>query len=139
MGAPSTSRATKTPICSVSRHQCGQWEIWQVEWEHFDDGLSKDRPALVISSSAFNASHDHVYFAKISSVDHADPFRISLPMSAPGFQMTGLRKDSHFYLGTVRKVPQPKIRHRRGALPQFSALIFDATIRRLVGWQEPRM
>ena len=43
-----------------------EWEIWLVEWQH-EDGSYKARPALVVTSEAYNDNHPHVLFAQIRS------------------------------------------------------------------------
>ena len=90
-----------------------QWEIWDVEWEH-EDGTSKARPALVVSSTAFNAGNDAIWFAKISTKEHDVPHRLELATSDPAFSRTGLAAHSYFYLANVRQITRSKI-YRRGA------------------------
>ena len=104
-----------------SRTIC-QWEIWQVEWDH-EDGTSKSRPALVLSSSTFNATNDEIWFAKISSKRHHVAHVLELSTNDAAFRSTGLSGTSFFYLANTRKIHRSKIQRRRGILGTMSILM----------------
>src|SRR5579872_3255012 len=98
-------RKTRAPrmTTSDSKPMPKQWEIWEVEWLH-EDGTSKPRPALVVSSNTFNDLGAGVWVAKISSQYFETEHRIELAAGDPSFKSTGLKRSCYLYLSNVRRV-----------------------------------
>jgi|ERR1051326_6375332 mRNA-degrading endonuclease toxin of MazEF toxin-antitoxin module len=113
-----------------------QWEIWQVRWQH-EDGTFKERPALLLSSSAYNQTHDDLWFAKISSVEHNQPFRLELSPADPSFRQTGLTKRCFIYLANARKINKSAIGQQRGRLGLLSALLIGALLKQAIKFEMP--
>ena len=113
-----------------------QWETWDVEWRH-EDGTSKRRPALLISTTACNDEHEELWFVKISSRRHDVPYVVELTPNDPAFAQTGLTKTSYFYIANIQKVHKSRIYKRRGTVGRFTALLIDMQIRKAAGWTAP--
>lgn len=113
-----------------------QWDIWQVEWVH-EDGTSKDRPALLISTTQHNDKHDELWFLKITGRRHNVPYVWELAPSDPAYVGAGLKKTSYFYIADTRKIHKSQIRYRRGSLNPFAAMLIDLQIREATGWSPP--
>lgn len=113
-----------------------QWEIWDVEWPH-EDGTSKRRPALVVSSSEFNGRNDVIWCAKISSRIHEVPFRVELSPGDPSFSATGLNKTSYFYLADVRKVSKRAFYSQRGHVSTLFGMLIVLEIQKAANWTPP--
>src|SRR5207253_1186839 len=73
---------------------CLQWEIWDVDWAH-EDGTSKPRPALVLSSTAFNATGRGAWIAKFTTSCQDVPHLLEFNRTAPSFTATRPRDTCH--------------------------------------------
>jgi mRNA-degrading endonuclease toxin of MazEF toxin-antitoxin module len=113
-----------------------QWEIWDVDWKH-EDGTSKRRPALLISSTEHNRQSDELWFVKVSSVKHNVPYCMEFHKDEPSFTGTGLTKTSYFYIADVRKISKSSVFRRRGAISPMAALLIDHQIRTAIGLTHP--
>lgn len=125
-----------TPSSASPPRHPRQWEIWQVRWRH-EDGTSKGRPALVVSSDAHNARGGDVWCLKISGEAHAVRYRVDLETSDPEFPLTGLTKDSYFYLTNIQRIPPSGIIRHRGVLGRMTGQVIDALIRVLTSTPPP--
>ena len=121
----------------MSSHSICQWEIWQVTWEHLDDGTRKPRPALAVSTTKYNSQHDGAWFIKISGEKHEVHYRVELAPQDPAFRLTGLKKTSYFYPKDVRYISQGQVLYRRGVLGKWTGLLLLREIQKATGW-EPR-
>jgi len=94
-------------------------DIVLIEHRPLDDPSTvKPRPAIIISSSAFNKGNIDVVVAAISSViRHGDPKQIIIQDSDPGFPQTGLKMTSVVKCGAVFAYPKSLIRRRLGKAP----------------------
>lgn len=110
-----------------------QWQIWDVEWPH-EDGTSKRRPALVVSTSAHNASSDEIWVVKISSKFRDVPHRLTICTTDPAFKTTGLKKDSHFYLKKVKLLNRSRFYEQRkpGQLTGITVLMTAIALKKAV-------
>ena len=113
-----------------------QWEIWDVEWHH-EDGTSKRRPALLISTSTYNDMHEDLWFVKISSQQHSVPHIVEIATADLAFAQTGLTKTSYFYIADVQTIPRGDVSKRRGSLNQLTAILVNMEIRKATGWSPP--
>lgn len=111
-----------------------QWEIWQVDWLH-EDGTSKPRPALLLSPSGFNVSHDELWFVKITGTDRSTPNRVKLEEKSPMFATTGLTKSCYIYPENIKKIAKSSIRRKRGYVDRFFGQQVYAEVCRLSGWK----
>lgn len=114
-----------------------QWDIWQVTWIHKDDGTSKDRPALLLSTTDYNAKHDLLWFAKISTPLHNVPLRIELNSGDPAFAGTGLTHTCHLYLGSAREIHKDAILSYRGFLNKLAGAMIQLRLKADTGWTPP--
>jgi mRNA-degrading endonuclease toxin of MazEF toxin-antitoxin module len=112
-----------------------QWEIWDVQWEHKDDGTAKPRPVLILSSTAHNSQSDKVWVIKISSVKHEARFVFELNPLDPAAAGTGLKKTSYFYLTTLREIPKTTIlkERPRGRLNPISQFAIRFLVKQATG------
>jgi len=108
-----------------------QWEIWEVDWLH-EDGTSKPRPALVVSSNTFNSGHSGAWVAKISSQYFDTEHRIEIAAGDPSFKSTGLKKSCYVYLANVRLIEPDLLLYRRGRLGSFSALVIAIQLKKAI-------
>ncbi len=92
-----------------------QWDIWQVNWVH-EDGQIKDRPALLLTDSALNASRETLLFAKITGTLGEAELRFTLDWQDPERAENGLSKTSHVYLANQQEVEKRAVLYRRGRL-----------------------
>ena len=113
-----------------------QWEIWDVEWLH-EDGSSKRRPALIISTTAYNDKHGAVHFVQLSSQYHNVRYRQSIAPGDPGFGLSGLTKKSYIYPANIQEIPKAHIYRRRGKISEFTGRLVLWSIRELTGSQPP--
>jgi mRNA-degrading endonuclease toxin of MazEF toxin-antitoxin module len=113
-----------------------QWEIWQVDWEH-EDGTSKARPVLILSSTSAAESGDQIWVAKFTKTMSDVPFRIEFSRSDPSFRETGLNETCYLYLAEARKVPKSRFLYRRGRLPVLSAALVGFLLKQAVRFPVP--
>ncbi len=99
-----------------------QWEIWYVDWPH-DDGGSKDRTVLAISTNSENVSEGFVRFVKITGEDHPGvPCRLCLEPRDVDFKHTGLVKKSWIHFTDIKKIHGNQLRRRIGHVGVFTAV-----------------
>jgi len=73
----------------------------------------KPRPAVVVQSDLFNATHSSIVVCLITShLEDAPLFRIPVPTSTK----TGLKVPSQVMVDKVIAIPRNRITHRAGAL-----------------------
>ncbi len=109
-----------------------QWDIWQVHWQH-DDGGSKPRPALVLSSKEFNEAHGFAWFARISSSVFDAP-HYEFRRADPFFEQTGLDKDCRLYYTEVQALEEDRLLYYRGGLDRYTSWEVDMKMREATGW-----
>jgi mRNA-degrading endonuclease toxin of MazEF toxin-antitoxin module len=95
-------------------------DIVLIEHRPLDDPSTvKARPAIVISSSAFNKGNLDVIVAAISSViRHGDPKQVVIQNDDAEFALTGLKVTSAIKCGSLFAYPKSHIRRRLGRAPQ---------------------
>ena len=119
---------SKVPLMAIR-----QWEIWQANWRHEDDGTCKPRTVLVLSPASYNETHDHIWAIKISGEKHSVPLVFELNPLDPAFAGTGLTKTSYFYLQTARKILQSEFLYQRGRLNPMSQTFMRLLIENATG------
>jgi len=83
-----------------------------------DPSAVKPRPAIVLSSSAFNKGNLDVIIAAISSVvRRGDPKQIMIQDTDSGFSQTGLKVTSAIKCGAIFAYPRSLIRRKLGEAP----------------------
>lgn len=112
-----------------------QWEIWEVEWDH-DDGTKKNRPALIVSSTTYNATNNRVWVAMMSTKRHTAP-KVAFDPQDPGWPQTGLRRPCYCYVTNVREVDKSKLLRLRGFVTQMRAAMISYMIKQLINWTPP--
>ncbi|HLX61190.1 MAG TPA: type II toxin-antitoxin system PemK/MazF family toxin [Planctomycetota bacterium] len=110
-----------------------QWDIWEVLWHHLDDGTSKPRPVLVISSDKYNAANNHFWGIKITSVPQRDPHVFEVTAFDPAFAVTGLKKTSYFCLNMAREIKKTDALHLRGHLGVMMQFALKQLIEKATG------
>ncbi len=105
-----------------------QWDIWQVNWKH-EDGSSKPRPALLISSTEYNENNEALAFIKISGIKHDIPYRLDLGVKDASFATTKLEKQSYIYCANVQKIKKKSILYQRG----YADLALIRRVMRIIG------
>lgn len=95
-----------------------QWDIWQVEWTHFDPNAVKEngRPAVVFSTIEELADEKIARCWCISSQNHpSNQPRVMIRKGTLGFQGSGLDTTSWVYMTDeqhLRLTSPPFLRHR---------------------------
>jgi hypothetical protein len=108
-----------------------QWEIWQVRWDH-DDGSSKDRPAISISTTTEVAAQGFARFLKITKEDHPEvPCCLKISSTEPQFRHTGLDVTRWIHCLDDQTVDAGGLRYRRGHVNALTAAYISA---RLTNW-----
>lgn len=107
-----------------------QWSIWRVAWPNHD-GTTKDRPALVVSSTAFNDRSGEAVFMEISTKEHPEWERFTLDATDPAFASTKLRETSHFHLEHLKRLPASRVGHPLGHLGRMTALFLSLRLKQL--------
>jgi mRNA interferase MazF len=94
---------------------------------------AKLRPALVIQADNLNTGLPQVVLAMISSnmVRAGHPSRVSVGVSTPQGQQTGLHVDSVIMTDNLRTVLESQIRHVIGVWSDMAAV--DAALRQTLG------
>jgi mRNA-degrading endonuclease toxin of MazEF toxin-antitoxin module len=114
-----------------------QWDIWQVNWHH-EDGTSKPRPALILSSSAYARANASVWVAKFTKTCVPNtPFMIQFDKSDPTFPETGLTESCCLYIAECRKIDASLLIHRRGRLPIITAGLIGALMKQALKFRIP--
>jgi mRNA-degrading endonuclease toxin of MazEF toxin-antitoxin module len=113
-----------------------QWEIWQVDWEH-EDGTSKPRPALILSSTRSANSSPEIWVAKFTKTRSEVPFRIEFNRNDPSFKETGLTETCYLYLAEARRVSKGRFIRRRGKLPILSAVMVGFMLKKAIRFEMP--
>lgn len=86
----------------------------------------KPRPAVVVQSDLFNATHASVVVCLITShLEDAPLFRIPVPAG----RTTGLKRESQVMVDKVIAIPRNKITGRAGALPAGALKEVDHALR----------
>jgi len=86
----------------------------------------KPRPAVVVQSDLFNATHSSVAVCLITShLEDAPLFRIPVPAG----KTTGLKRESQVMVDKVIAIPRNKITGRAGALPANALKEVDHALR----------
>ena len=119
-----------------SAPQFCQWEIWQVVWEH-EDGTSKNRPALILSSTSVAKVDTELWVAKFTKTDFPLPFKMYFDRTAPSFKETGLTANCYLYLASARRIDKSKFLYRRGRLPVLSAALVGVMLKQALKFPIP--
>jgi mRNA interferase MazF len=86
----------------------------------------KPRPAVVVQSDLFNATHSSVVVCLITShLEDAPLFRIPVPAG----RTTGLKLESQVMVDKVIAIPRNKITGRAGAIPAGALKEVDHALR----------
>lgn len=113
-----------------------QWEVWQVNWDH-EDGTIKDRPVIILSSTATAQANQEIWVAKFTKSRKEIPFRIEFKDSDPSFPETGLSKTCYLYIAEARKIPKSAFLHRRGKLSVLSAVMAGFIVKQALKFKIP--
>lgn len=109
-----------------------QWEIWRVVWRH-EDGTSKPRPALAVSSQAYNAANGHAVFVKITSQVHSNvPGRLKIDSANPDFRHTGLDVTSWIHGFDDQRVVDADLLDRLGHINAITAVYLAAMLKAII-------
>ena len=109
----------------------GQWEIWQVYWDH-GDGTGKDRPAVAISTPAQNNANGYARFVKITGEDHPEvPCRLKIDPRDQHFAHTGLDHRSWIHFLDDNKVAAADLRYRRGHISAWTVVYLRMRLEKL--------
>jgi mRNA-degrading endonuclease toxin of MazEF toxin-antitoxin module len=111
-----------------------QWEVWQAEWDH-EDGTTKARPVLILSSTASAQANTHIWVAKFTKTFSQIPFRIEFNNSDASFAETGLTDTCYLYVAETRRIPKTKFIRKRGKLSTLSAVVVAFTIKQALKFQ----
>ena len=107
-----------------------------MDWEH-EDGTSKQRPALVLSSTNSANSSPEIWVAKFTKTRSDVPFRIEFNRNDPSFKETGLTETCYLYLADARRVPKSRFIRRRGRLPILSAVMVGFMLKQAIKFEMP--
>jgi mRNA interferase MazF len=91
---------------------------------------SKQRPALVVSSDAFNASHDDVLLVAITSRVPATPSSDGIVISSADLGQTSLLKPSLVKTAKLITIHQALIRKSIGRMPPPALKLILEALRR---------
>ena len=107
-------------------------KIVLAELPYSDENGSKQRPALVISSDAYNQSSPDVILAKITGSDYGTPYE--LPLNASMLKSGELSKPCYIDLGNFRAVDKKLILRDIATLNEKSIKSCDEKIRKVFGF-----
>ena len=107
-----------------------QWEIWQAVWEH-EDGTSKERPVLLLTTTTHNFASPKVWVAKFTKSRRDSPHRYEFADTDPAFWKTGLKATCYLYLHEAREIDKSLLINRRGQLCSLASLLIGFTIKKL--------
>jgi mRNA-degrading endonuclease toxin of MazEF toxin-antitoxin module len=102
-----------------------------------EDGTSKERPALILSSSAACAASNDLWVAKFTKTNLGVPFQIEFHRSDPSFRSTGLTDICFLYIHLARKIPKSAFLYHRGDLSILSAALMGFSIKQALKFQIP--
>jgi hypothetical protein len=106
-----------------------QWEIYYVDWLH-EDGTSKERTALCVSTPEEIAAQGLARFVKITGQDHPEvPCRMKIDEKDAYFRHTGLSKTSWIHYAEEQNIPQEKLRNRKGQIGPFTVAFLKAWLK----------
>src|SRR5882757_1113695 len=104
----------------VSLADVRQWEIYYVNWKH-EDGSSKERTALCVSTPTEIARDGFARFVKITGQDHDKlPCRLRISATDQYFRYTGLTKTSWIHYTEEQNITQMELRNRVGQIGPFT-------------------
>ena len=102
-----------------------------------EDGTSKERPALILSSTAACAAANDVWVAKFTKTNLGVPFQIGFHKADPSFRSTGLTASCFLYVHLARKIPKSAFLYHRGDLSIFSAALMGFNVRQALKFKIP--
>ena len=107
-----------------------QWEIWDATWEH-EDGTSKERPVLILTSTSHNFAARKIWVAKFTKTKRDAPHRYEFAATDPSFPRTGLTATCYLYLQEAREIDKGLLLRKRGQLSSLAALLIGFTMKGL--------
>lgn len=115
----------------LSHDPIRQWDVWDVDWEH-EDGTSKVRPCLVLSSNQFNEQSDKIWISRFRSAKLDIPYRIEFNKDDASFAATGLSKTCHLYPAQARSVSRSRFTRRRGKLLSYNSMMLAILVQKAI-------
>ncbi|MDE1798014.1 MAG: type II toxin-antitoxin system PemK/MazF family toxin [Candidatus Micrarchaeota archaeon] len=106
-------------------------KIVLVELTFSDESGSKWRPALVVSSDAYNQTSPDVVLAKISGSDYGTSFEVALTSSM--LKSGELNKPSFIDLGNLRAVEKKQVLREIATVDEKTVKACDEKIRKVFG------
>ncbi len=106
-------------------------KIVLTELPYSDETGSKLRPALVVSSDAYNQSSPDVILAKITGSGYGSPFE--LPLNASMLKSGELNKPSFIDLGNIRAVDKKMILRDIASVDEKTLKACDEKIKKVFG------
>jgi mRNA interferase MazF len=104
-------------------------DVVLIAWPFTDFIATKVRPAVVLSSDAFNQGEDRILVAVSSNASGPDSWDVIVQPEDSGFSRTGLHRASTIQCGKLLTVSKNIIKRRLGAAGDYMSQI-EAGVRR---------
>ncbi len=109
-------------------------DIWLVSYPFTDSRTRKRRPALILSSSAYNRASPNAVAAMVTSnTERVGPYDIVVASSDPRFRQTGLLRSSTIRCATIFTLNKKLYERLLGRLPQDTFCKVRAKLASLFG------
>lgn len=107
-------------------------DVVLIAWPFTDFSATKVRPAVVLSSDAFNRGEDRILVAVSSNVSGPDSWDVVVQPEDSGFSGTGLHRASTIQCGKLLTVSKNIIKRRLGAAGDYMSHI-ESGIKKALG------